>query len=84
MPTRRLCRAALDDRSPPPRRGSTLSTPPHLELALVFTAPRGRAPGTQPVQPTGLEAGRHPCWDPQHHLPRLAPQLCGNPGRGWL
>jgi len=36
------------------------------------------------VQSTGLEAGRRPCWDPQHHLPRLAAQLRGNPGRGWL
>ena len=52
--------------------------------ALVFTAPRGGPLGRQPVQSTGLEAGRHPCRDPQHHLPRPAAQLCGNPGRGWL
>jgi hypothetical protein len=28
-------------------------------------------------------AGRHPCWDLQHHLPRPVAQLRGNPGRGW-
>jgi hypothetical protein len=46
--------------------------------------PAGRSTGPQPVQSPGLAAGRHPCWDPQHHLPRPAAQLRGDPGRGWL
>jgi integrase len=52
--------------------------------ALVFTAPRGGPLARSLFSRRGLAAGRHPCWDSQHHLPRPAAQLCGDPGGRWL